>query len=134
MGGKIGDHGLEHWVPAKRLAQIRARVRKKGAVALAVLDLVPPPFPFTPFVLAAGALEVKPRTFFVTLTVCRILRFGLEAALALVYGDRIMAWFESDLFHQIVMFFMVLAIALTALSLVQVIRATRAPARKRAVV
>ena len=131
MGVKIGEQGLERWVPAKRLMQVRARVREKGAVALAVLDLIPPPFPFTPFVLAAGALDVTPRTFFVTLTACRIFRFGLEAALALVYGNRIMAWFESDRFHDIVMVFIVIAIALTALSLVQVVRATRPAAGRR---
>ncbi len=132
MGVKIGEQGLERWVPEKRLMQVRAKVREKGAVALAVLDLIPPPFPFTPFVLAAGALDVTARTFFVTLTVCRIIRFGLEAALALVYGNRIMAWFESDRFHDIVMVFIVVAIALTALSLVQVVRATRPPAGRRA--
>jgi membrane protein YqaA with SNARE-associated domain len=88
MGVKIGEQGLERWISQKRLNRIRARVRDRGSVALAVLDLIPPPFPFTPFVLAAGALDVKGRTFFVTLAVCRILRFGLEAALALAYGRR----------------------------------------------
>ena len=125
MGVKIGEQGLERWVPRTRLTAIRARVREKGAIALAVLDLIPPPFPFTPFVLAAGALEVTPRTFFVTLTVCRVFRFGLEAALALVYGKRIMTLLDSDLFHDIVTFFIAIAIALTVLSLVQVVRATR---------
>ena len=131
MGAKIGEQGLERWVPEKRLAQVRARIRTKGAVALAVLDLIPPPFPFTPFVLAAGALEVQPRTFFVTLTVCRLFRFGLEAALARVYGQRILTWLDSDLLYDSVMFFVVVAIGLTALSLVQVIRATRPSTRKR---
>jgi membrane protein YqaA with SNARE-associated domain len=128
MGAKIGEAGLERWVPAKRLARVRARVRTKGAVALAVLDLIPPPFPFTPFVLAAGALEVRPRMFFVTLTACRILRFGLEAALAATYGKGILSALDSDLFHDIVMFFIAIAIPLTILSLVQVVRATRKPA------
>ena len=132
MGRKIGDHGLERWVPARRLTAVRARVRKKGAVALAVLDLIPPPFPFTPFVLAAGALEVKPRLFFVTLTICRIFRFGVEAALAATYGHRILDALDSDLFHEIMMFFVVVAIALTVFSLVQVVRATRAPGRRDA--
>ena len=127
MGVKIGEQGLERWVARKRLVAIRARVHEKGAVALAVLDLIPPPFPFTPFVLAAGALDVTTRTFFVTLAVCRLLRFGLEAALALVYGNRILGWLDSDLFHDIVTFFIALAIALTLLSIVQVVRATRKP-------
>jgi membrane protein YqaA with SNARE-associated domain len=129
MGVKIGEQGLDRWVQKKRLARVRARVRESGAIALAVLDLIPPPFPFTPFVLAAGALDVKPRTFFVTLAACRILRFGLEAALALAYGNRILAWLDSDLSHNIIMGFIVIAIALTVLSIVQVVHATRRPAR-----
>src|SRR4051812_12369937 len=67
MGIKIGEKGLDRYVPPTRLARMRARIRRSGAVALAVLDLVPPPFPFTLFVLAAGALEVQPRLFFGTL-------------------------------------------------------------------
>src|SRR5262249_40202227 len=112
------------------LLRIRARVRERGAVALAVLDLIPPPFPFTPFVLAAGALDVSARMFFVTLTVCRMLRFGLEAALALVYGPRILTWLDSNVFHGIVAACIVLAVALTLISLLQVIRATRSPSRR----
>jgi hypothetical protein len=102
MGVKAGEQGLERYVAAKRLARVRARIKRSGAVALAVLDLIPPPFPFTPFVLAAGALGVNASTFFVTLVVCRLLRFGLEAALAVVYGPHILSWLESDLFHDIV--------------------------------
>ena len=125
MGIKIGEQGLERWVAARRLERVRARVRQKGAVALAVLDLIPPPFPFTPFVLAAGALEVKSKTFFGTLIAVRILRFGLEAALAATYGQGVLRMLDSDLFHDIVLFFIVVAIALTVFSLVKIVRATR---------
>jgi membrane protein YqaA with SNARE-associated domain len=127
-GVKIGEQGLDRWVPVRRLERIRQKVRKKGAVALAVLDLIPPPFPFTPFVLAAGALEVKSRMFFGTLIACRILRFGAEAALAATYGQGVMRMLDSDLFHEVVMLFIALAIVLTILSLVQVIRTTRTKA------
>jgi membrane protein YqaA with SNARE-associated domain len=130
MGRKIGEKGLERLVSPRRLKRIHHRIRTSGAVALAALDLIPPPFPFTPFILAAGALEVKARTFFVTLTVCRILRFGLEAALAAVYGRRILGWLDSDLFHDIVACCIVLAIALTTLSIVRLVRSTR-PAKRR---
>jgi membrane protein YqaA with SNARE-associated domain len=132
MGEKIGEKGLDRWVAAKRLEQVRARVRNSGAIALAVLDLIPPPFPFTPFVLAAGALEVKRKTFFITLVVVRLFRFGLEAALALVYGSRILAWMDSDVFHDAVLFFIVAAIVLTTVSMVQLIRSTRPVKRPRA--
>jgi membrane protein YqaA with SNARE-associated domain len=131
MGVKVGEQGLERWVPVRRLEQVRRRVRKSGAIALAVLDLIPPPFPFTPFVLAAGALAVKARMFFVTLTLVRIFRFGVEAALAQVYGHRILAWLDSDLFHTIVSLFIVIAFGLTTLSIVRIVRSTRAPRPKK---
>lgn len=133
MGRKIGEKGLERWVTdERRLDRIRCRIRDKGAIALAVLDLIPPPFPFTPFVLAAGALEVAPRMFFGTLVVCRIFRFGLEALLAVRYGRRILSWLDSDIFHDVVTFFIIIAVVLTVLSLVKILRSTRSPSQRRA--
>jgi len=129
MGMKIGEKGLDRWVPERRLDRIRSRIREQGAVALAVLDLIPPPFPFTLFVLAAGALEVDAQTFFLTLAACRIIRFGLESVLAIVYGRSILAWLDSDLFHDIVTFFIVLAAVLTTMSIVRIVRSTRTAAR-----
>jgi membrane protein YqaA with SNARE-associated domain len=130
MGVKIGEKGLDRYVPPRRLKKIRARIRDSGAIALAMLDLIPPPFPFTPFVLAAGALEVNPSTFFVTLTVCRILRFGIEAALAATYGDGVLSWLDSDLFQNIVGVLIVVAVVLTALSIANLIRSTRTSGRR----
>lgn len=125
MGKKIGDAGLERFVDERRLERVRKKIETRGAIALAVLDLIPPPFPFTPFVLAAGALEVRAVLFFGTLVVCRLLRFGVEAWLALLYGRRIVAWLDSDLFHDIVFGCIVIAIALTTLSIVKLARSTR---------
>jgi membrane protein YqaA with SNARE-associated domain len=133
MGVKVGEKGLDRYVPPKRLERVRARIKKSGAIALAVLDLIPPPFPFTPFVLAAGALEVKTSMFFITLVACRLLRFGVEAALARTYGRRVLAMLDSDLFHDIVAFFMIVAFVLTALSIVRLVRFSR-PSRRRAAV
>jgi membrane protein YqaA with SNARE-associated domain len=132
MGKKIGENGLERYVPPKRLKKVRRRINQSGAIALAVLDLIPPPFPFTPFVLAAGALEVKTSLFFVTLIVCRIFRFGIEAALAARYGKGVLSWLESDLFHDIVSFFIIVAIALTVLSIVKLIQSTKTSGRRPA--
>jgi membrane protein YqaA with SNARE-associated domain len=132
MGKKVGEAGLDRWVPRRRLTRIRKRIREQGAIALAVLDLIPPPFPFTPFVLAAGALEVDARTFFVTLTACRLFRFGIEAALALIYGERIVRWLDSDLFHDIVSVFIVFAAVLTTISIVKMVRTSGRRVGRRA--
>ena len=131
MGIKIGDAGLERYVEA-RLERIRSRIRERGAIALAILDLMPPPFPFTLFVLAASALEVDVRLFFVTLAVCRLLRFGVEALLGVLYGRSILRLLDSDLFHDIVAGCIVLAIVLTALSIYKVVRSTRTSGRRPA--
>jgi membrane protein YqaA with SNARE-associated domain len=125
MGVKIGENGLDHYVAAKRLDRVRTKIRNSGAVALAILDLIPPPFPFTPFVLAAGALEVEPTMFFVTLAICRLLRFGVEATLALIYGRSILSWLETDIFHDIVIGCTVIAVLLTVLSIVRLLKSTR---------
>jgi membrane protein YqaA with SNARE-associated domain len=130
MGSKIGEKSLDRFVPPRRLKKVRQRIQNSGAVALAVLDLIPPPFPFTPFVLAAGALEVKPVTFFSTLTICRIVRFGAEAWLAVRYGPRILRWLDSDIFHTIVGACLLFALVATIWSIVQVVKATR-PSRRR---
>jgi len=132
MGVEIGDKGLDRYVPQRRVDRIRARVRRSGAIALAILDLIPPPFPFTPFVLAAGALGVTPTVFFTTLATVRLARFGVEAALAMLYGPSIVAWLDSEIFHDIVASCIVLALVLTAISIVKLIRSTRTSGRRAA--
>ena len=122
MGRKIGEQGLERYIPANRLDRVRTRVRDSGAIALGLLDLIPPPFPFTPFVLAAGALEVDTRLFFITLAGARALRFGVEAALAVRYGKAILPWLESPIVENIVLGCIVIAVALTAWSLFKLFR------------
>src|SRR5579871_6794019 len=59
MGEKIGEKGLDRFVDERRLKKIHQKVKNSGAITVAILDFIPPPFPFTAFVLAAGALEVK---------------------------------------------------------------------------
>lgn len=135
MGAKIGAHGLERYIPARRLARVRRKVHNTGAIGMAVLDLIPPPFPFTPFILAAGALEVDVTTFFGTLAVCRLIRFGLEALLAAIYGRALLAWFTSDVFHDIVLAASALGLVLTLLSLAKLFSSSgprRSPRRHAA--
>jgi uncharacterized membrane protein YdjX (TVP38/TMEM64 family) len=129
MGSKVGDAGLERFASAKHLESARGRIKQTTrSAALAALSLVPPPFPFTPIVLAAGALDVKGPTFFATLAACRFARFGLEAYLARRYGPQTLDWLESPLVENVVLIFLVLGVVLTTLT---VLRMFRAPARSR---
>ena len=95
IGATVGEAGLRRFMTEERASSMRRRVHSTGAVALALLDLVPPPFPFTACILAAGALQVNKAKFFVTLFFGRLIRFGLEATLAIFYGPQILRWLES---------------------------------------
>ena len=125
IGRRAGEHGLQRFVSTRRLDHIKRRVRDSGAVALALPAMMPPPFPLTPFVLTCGALEVSRTRFFVTLGIVRAVRFGIEAALAVIYGRRILGWMRSDLFQTIVSGFAIVAVAVTIAGIVTLIRQSR---------
>jgi len=125
MGRRIGEAELERFVSAGRLARVRKKLKSKGAVAIAFLDLVPPPFPFTAFIIAAGALKVSTYRFFFWLALTRLLRFGAEGVLAYYYGRHIINWLKSDTFEYIAAFMVAVALLGTALGTIQLIRTTR---------
>jgi membrane protein YqaA with SNARE-associated domain len=125
LGRKIGEKGLAQWVGEGRLHRVRDRVSKSAAPAIAALAIIPPPFPFTAFVLTSGALAFDVWRFFLTLAVVRVARFGIEAAVAARYGRRILVWMDSTVFEGIVGVLIVLAIVGTAVSAVAAFRSSR---------
>ena len=131
MGFKAGEAGLDRYLDRRQLDRARRRANESGAVVLALIDLIPPPFPFTPFVLVAGALRVRPWLFFGTLVGARLLRFGTEAFLARQFGTRILAWLESDTVQKVVFGCIVLGVLLTAWTLWKFFRSARRPGSER---
>jgi membrane protein YqaA with SNARE-associated domain len=132
MGRKVGEAGLERYVPERRLASAKAAVRKRGAVTLALFGIVPPPFPFTGFVLAAGALEVDPIRFLIALAGARLVRFGTGAFLAARYGTSVLRWMNSDLVQYVIAALIILAIIGSVVSLIALRRKTRSASRRKA--
>jgi membrane protein YqaA with SNARE-associated domain len=124
IGRKAGSAGLERMVPGKRLARLKCKVNEKGAVALAVPALLPPPFPLTPFILTCGALDVSRWRFFVTFGIVRLLRFGTEAVLARLYGRGVLAVLQSEPFQMVIIAFVVIALLGTVASAVLLWRST----------
>jgi membrane protein YqaA with SNARE-associated domain len=131
VGHAAGEAGLKHFVPERKLEKIQARVRKSGALTLGALDLLPPPFPFTFVLLAAGALDVNRAQFFSVLAAARLLRFGLEAALGAHYGAPLALRIESRLFRDIAGLCVVAAIGASVISLVRLGQRARARALTR---
>jgi membrane protein YqaA with SNARE-associated domain len=124
IGKKAGEKGLARFVRPRRLERVKARVNR-GTWVVAALALIPPPFPFTPFVLAGGALGMNPWSFFGALAAVRAFRFGIEGALAFRYGSQIVHWMKTPTFQAVVAVFIGLAVIGTIVSAVLVIRGSR---------
>ncbi len=129
VGKKAGEAGLSRFVRPKRLERVKAQVNR-GGVLVAGLALIPPPFPFTPFVLASGALGMHAWSFFVPLALARALRFGVEAGLAHRYGSQILRWMKTPTFQMVVGVFIALAVIGTIVSAVLLVRSTRGARRR----
>lgn len=125
IGRKAGEVGLERFVTPRRLKRLRSRCRERGAGALALPAFLPPPFPLTPLVLTCGALQVNWRWFFSTFAAMRLLRFGLAAVLARIYGRGILRVFESEAFQMVAVGFVAVAVLGTIASAVLLWRNTR---------
>jgi len=125
IGRKLGEHGLTMLIKPSRLERVKRRVSHQAAVSVGALAVVPPPFPFTAFVLASGAFGCNPWVFFSTLAAARLARFMIEAGLAALYGRRILAWMQSTVFEVIVGVLIALAVIGTIVSIVAVYRGTR---------
>jgi membrane protein YqaA with SNARE-associated domain len=125
LGGRLGEPGLEHFISARRLKRIKGRLQGSGTVAIAALDLLPPPFPFTAFILSAGALKLNTLRFLVAVFAFRIVRFGAEAVLAAIYGRHIVSWMESDAFRYVADSFTAIVLVGTVFVIVQLVRSTR---------
>jgi membrane protein YqaA with SNARE-associated domain len=125
IGRKVGEVGLSRLVKPGRLKRIEHRVRDKAAVSVGALAIIPPPFPFTAFVLASGALKANAWSFLVTLAGVRLLRFMIEAALAAHYGRGILAWMKSPTFTIVISVMIALAVIGTVISGIAVYRSTK---------
>jgi membrane protein YqaA with SNARE-associated domain len=130
LGRKMGEHGISRFVRPSTLKRVEERVSHQGAVAIAALGVIPPPFPFTAFVLVSGAFRANVWTFLATLAAVRVTRFGIEAALAAHYGQRIIRWMESTTFTVIVIALAALAIGGTIVSAVAIYRSIQREKRQ----
>jgi membrane protein YqaA with SNARE-associated domain len=65
-------------------------IRGHGIASVSIAALLPPPIPLLPFLLGAGALGVTRRQVLIALGIARSIRYGAEAALALLYGHQIL--------------------------------------------
>ena len=87
---KGGMQFLEKHVPKRIFRKVTGWMEHHAILAVALPAILPPPMPLSPFVLAAGALRMKFRTFITAFTLSRLLRHMIAAALGVVYGRQVL--------------------------------------------
>jgi membrane protein YqaA with SNARE-associated domain len=75
---------------AENIARVERAYARFGFLALAIPALLPPPMPFKIFVATAGALEYPRWRFVLTVMLARSVRYFVEGALAVFYGERVL--------------------------------------------
>lgn len=95
LARKGGEEGLSRFLPEKRAEYVKDKISRKAGFAIAIAALLPPPFPFTPFVAAAAALQYPRKSMIAVLLSARMLRFCIVGMLGAAFGSRIMKMAEQ---------------------------------------
>jgi membrane protein YqaA with SNARE-associated domain len=116
---KAGEKGLERFISAQRVQQLKEKIENKAFITVFLATLMPPPFPFTPAVMTASALQLPRKKLFGAVFVGRLLRFGIEAMLALYFGRQLIAYINSDVLTYIVYALIVIGVVASTFSLIR---------------
>lgn len=116
---RTGEKGLERFGNGKRVQQLRKAIETKGGTSVFFATLLPPPFPFTPVVMAASAFQYPRSRLLAVVFVARLIRFSVEAILALYFGRKLIRYANSDAFVYFVYFLIGVAVIASAWSMIR---------------
>ena len=119
---KAGEKGLERFLSQKKIEKFKTKIENKAGISVFVATVLPPPFPFTPVVMTASALQVPRGRLFGAVFVGRLVRCTTEAVLALYFGRKLIAYINSDVVTYAVYGLIALAAILSTLSLITWLR------------
>lgn len=119
---KAGEKGLERFVSERKVERWKKKLENKLGITVFVATLVPPPFPFTPVIMTASALQCSRQKLLLAVFVGRLIRFAVEAILALYFGRQLIAYIDSDVVTYFVYGLVAAAVVLSTLSLLRWLR------------
>lgn len=121
LARKGGKQAMESRLSQRRAAKVYKRFEQWGFGAIAIPALLPPPFPFVPFLVAAGAMQYSRKKFLIALTLGRGVRYAIVAGLGALYGRHITRFF-SHYYKPALAVLIGLAVVGGILSLIQYLR------------
>ena len=116
---RAGEKGLEHFVSRGRIEQLKRRIENKAGVTLFIATVLPPPFPFTPVIMTASALQYPRNKLFGTVALGRLVRFTVEAVLALYFGRQVIRFLRSEIWAYLAYGLLVIAVIASVLSVLK---------------
>ena len=91
---QVGQSGgmafLEKRVPPRIFKKVTQWMEDHAILSVALPAILPPPMPLSAFVLAAGALNMRRRTFMTTFTLSRLARHAIALWLGVHYGAAVL--------------------------------------------
>jgi membrane protein DedA with SNARE-associated domain len=123
-----GEKGLKSTIGDKRTEYVKKKVKRYGGWALAVSALMPPPFPFTPFVAGAAAFQFPRKKLLSVIAVSRFVRFSIDGSLAVLFGTRILKWVQAPEVVYGIIFIVVVSIVASVISIYGWIQRSRSAA------
>lgn len=94
--GRKGDQFIAKRVSADRIERTLGAFRRFGVMAVMIPSMLPPPMPFKPFVLLAGAAGISTSRFIMAVGLGRGIRYFGEGLLAVWYGDAALQFLETN--------------------------------------
>src|SRR6202140_2835914 len=121
LARKGGKETMERKLSKKRAQKVSTTFGRWGFGAVAIPALLPPPFPFVPFLVAAGAMQYSRAKFLGALTLGRGIRFSIAAFLGFHYGVHILRFF-SHYYKPAMAILIGLAVIGTIMTIIQYLR------------
>jgi membrane protein YqaA with SNARE-associated domain len=128
---KGGEQGLKGMMKPGRFEYFKRRMANRAGVAIGVASLAPPPFPFTLVVASASAFGYPRRRLLGLVLIMRAVRFSILGLLAIRYERGILRIAEAPLTTEIMIGFIVLCAIGSGYQVLQWIRRSRQPSRRR---
>jgi membrane protein YqaA with SNARE-associated domain len=94
LARKGGKEALAKRLSKRRVDKVLKTFERWGFAAIAIPALLPPPFPFVPFIIAAGAMQYSRTKFLAAIAMGRLVRYGILAFLGARYGRHILSLFS----------------------------------------
>jgi membrane protein YqaA with SNARE-associated domain len=126
LARKGGKEALEKQFRGENFEKIYRRFERWGFAAIAVTSLLPPPIPFFPVVVTAGATRFPVTKFLIALTLGRTVRYTLLAFLAAHYGGQILTVISH---HGYVVLFAVVGLVVLGVVLFLLVRQRKRKSR-----